>query len=151
MTLPVPPDEMRRRVCSRVQVLDCGYVTHCWISDRVKQPNGYTKIGVGGSTLLTHRVAYEAFIGPIPDGLQIDHRCKQKACCNPDHLEPVTCRENLLRGDTLTAAQVAATHCKRGHPYDEANNYIRADRPGVRGCRACRNSWRLRAAQRHAP
>jgi len=146
MTLAALMTELQQRIRSRSAETDCGYTTPCWISDRAKHSNGYTKMGLCGETLLTHRVAYEAFVGPIPEGLQIDHLCKQRACCNPEHLEPVTCRENLLRGDTLTAAEASAAHCKRGHPFDEANTYLRADRPGVRGCRACRNSWRSRAA-----
>lgn len=137
---------LRAKITSRSHVEDRGYETPCWISDRATQPNGYTKIGYLGETWLTHRFAYEVFVGPIPKGLVIDHLCRQRACCNPAHLEPVTNRENLLRGDTLTAAEASATSCKRGHPFDEANTYWRADRAGVRGCRACRNSWRQRAA-----
>jgi hypothetical protein len=148
VTLAALMTDLQHRVRSRSVEIDHGHTTPCWISNRAKQPNGYTKIGLCGQTLLTHRVAYEAYIGPIPDGKQLDHLCRQRACCNPAHLEPVTCRENLLRGDTVTAAEAAATHCKRGHPFDEDNTYVRADRPGVRGCRACRNSWRTRTAAR---
>jgi hypothetical protein len=150
MTLAALMTELQQRVRSRSVETDCGYATPCWISNRAKQGNGYTKMGLCGDTLLTHRVAYEAFVGSIPDGMQIDHLCRQRACCNPEHLEPVTCRENLLRGDTLTAAEAAATHCKRRHPFDETNTYWRADRPGVRGCKACRNSWRTRSTPRTA-
>lgn len=146
MTLAALMTELQHRVRSRSAEVDCGYTSLCWISNRAIQHKGYTKMGLCGQTLLTHRVAYEAFVGPIPDGLQIDHLCKQTACCNPEHLEAVTCRENLLRGDTLTAAEAAMTHCKRGHPFDEANTYRRADRPNTRGCLACRNSWRTRVA-----
>lgn len=144
MTLAALLTDLQSRVRSRSDEMDCGYITPCWISNRAKHSNGYTKIGLCGDTLLTHRVAYEAFVGPIPDGQQIDHLCRQRACCNPEHLEAVTCRENLLRGDTLTAAQAAMTHCKRGHPFDEGNTYLRADRPNTRGCIACRSSWRKR-------
>ena len=149
MTLAALMTELQHRVRSRSDEVDHGYTSPCWISNRARHAKGYTKMGLCGQTLLTHRVAYEAYVGPIPDGLQIDHLCRQTACCNPDHLEPVTCRENLLRGDTRTAAQAAATHCKRGHPYDEANTYTRHDRPGVRGCKACRNSWRKRSTPAH--
>lgn len=124
------------RVKSRVAIVDLGYRTPCWISDRAAQPKGYTKIAVGRRIMLTHRVAYEAAVGPIPAGMVIDHLCRRPACANPDHLEPVTMRENLLRGDTLTAAEVAQTHCHRGHEFTEANTYLRPDRPG-RICRQC--------------
>jgi hypothetical protein len=85
-----------------------------------------------------HRLAYEVFVGPIPDGLQIDHLCRQRACCNPDHLEAVTCRVNLLRGDTITAREAATTHCPQGHEYTEANTYRRPDNPIKRDCKICR-------------
>lgn len=107
----------------------------CWLWTAYTMPNGY---GTWRQTL-AHRVAYELSIGPIPDGLQLDHLCRVRNCVRPDHLEPVTCRENLLRGDTITARCVAATHCPHGHPYDEANTY-RSPTNGSRSCRACSGS-----------
>lgn len=62
-----------------------------------------------------HRVYYEARFGPIPAGLQLDHLCRNRGCVNPDHLEPVTCRENLMRGHTVAAANAKKTHCNAGH------------------------------------
>lgn len=82
-----------------------------------------------------HRYAYEHFIGPIPEGLQVDHLCRVRNCVNPDHLEAVTCRENVLRGDGVAAANARATHCPQGHAYDEANTYTWTN--GGRHCRAC--------------
>lgn len=145
MTVAALMTELQQRIRSRAVDTDCGYTSPCWISNRAKHSNGYTKMGLCGDTLLTHRVSYEAFVAAIPEGLQIDHLCKQRACCNPDHLEAVTCRENLMRGNTLTAAEAAQTHCKRGHLFDEVNTYRRADRPNSRGCRICRSATTISA------
>ena len=93
-----------------------------------------------------HRWAYEHWVDPIPEGLQIDHLCRNRSCVRPDHLEAVTCRENLSRGNGLAAFNTLKTHCLAGHPYDEANTYVRPD--GSRECRACKYStlsaWRAR-------
>lgn len=89
----------------------------------------------GGRRALAHRVSYEHFRGPIPAGLELDHLCGVRHCVNPWHLEPVSCRENLLRGDTLAAANASKTHCKSGHPFAGANLYV--DPSGGRHCRAC--------------
>ena len=144
--------ELQERILSRVTTEDRGHDTPCWVSDRAKTTRGpYTKIGVSGRTLLTHRAAYEAWVGPIPDGLQLDHLCRVTLCCNPDHLEPVTCRENLLRGDTLTAAEAAQTHCRNGHEFTPTNTYVRPDRAGrTRGCRTCRTEQAREAHRRAA-
>ena len=137
--------DMRTRIRRRSTERDCGYTSPCWISDRAAYGKGYTKMAYNGTIVGTHRVAYEVFVAPIPEGMQIDHLCRQRACCNPAHLEPVTCRDNLLRGDTVIAREVATTHCPRGHAYDEANTYVRPDGQSKRGCRACRNTQRQRA------
>ena len=86
----------------------------------------------------THRVIWTAERGPIPAGLDIDHLCRTRACCNPDHLEPVTRQVNLLRGETTTAARAAITHCPRGHEYTPENT--RTSKLGQRECRECRRA-----------
>lgn len=87
------------------------------------------------ATFRAHRYAWEQLIGPIPDGLHLDHLCRNKRCVNPDHLEPVTPRVNTQRSLLVQRAAEKSTRCRRGHPY-EGNQYTR--RSGERECTACR-------------
>lgn len=105
----------------------------CWLWT-ASRAQGYGQLKVGGVRLYAHRYVYEMLIGPIPTGLQIDHLCRIKHCVNPAHLEPVTQRVNLLRGDTIVARQATQTHCKRGHPFDAINTRMCS---GHRKCRTC--------------
>lgn len=108
----------------------------CWLWTGPPDRDGYGKFTVTGSQrAFAHRFAYEQLVGPIPDGLQLDHLCRVPACVRPEHLEPVTCRENLLRGKTMAAARAAQTECHRGHPFDEKNTYV--NKYGHRSCRLC--------------
>ena len=114
----------------------------CWIWQSSTMLNGYGQIKVARRNRLAHRVSYETFVGPIPEGLHLDHLCRVRACVNPAHLEPVTCRENLHRSP-LTKASVTA--CPYGHSFDADNTYIRS--MGHRACRACdRTRRRIRRA-----
>lgn len=114
----------------------------CWIYTGQHDRYGYGKHrSAGGVWHLPHRVAYIALVGDVPDGLVLDHLCRVRDCCNPHHLEPVTNRENLLRGDTIAARRAAQTHCVNGHALDGANVYIRPG-SGTRTCKECR---RIRA------
>lgn len=118
-------------------------------------PSGYGQFykrgsGRGAKRGYAHREAYELFVGPIPEGMVIDHLCRVKACVNPMHLEVVTIRENLLRGETLSAANALKTHCPKGHLLAGDNLYIRPDsgpRAGGRECKTCR---RKRMREWHA-
>lgn len=74
-------------------------------------------------------------LAEIPEGLQIDHLCRNRACCNPSHMEPVTVRQNTLRGEGLTARYARQTYCPSGHPWDLLNTRI--GKAGGRQCRAC--------------
>jgi hypothetical protein len=121
----------------------------CWEWSRYRTNRGYGKVGFRGNTgALAHRVVWELLIGPIPDGLVIDHLCLNTACVNPDHLEPVTLAENNGRKDKLHQTGAYATHCKNGHAWDEPNTAVRY---GRRYCRACgRNTTRAYKARMRA-
>lgn len=107
----------------------------CWDWTANKQRTGYGHITIDKKACLAHRVMYEFLIGPIPDGLTLDHLCRNTSCVNPKHLEPVTLRENLLRGNGFGGVNARKTHCARGHEYSEANTRIRNGT--WRFCRAC--------------
>jgi len=96
---------------------------------------GYGTIYANGASRLAHRVAYELVVGPIPDGLHIDHLCRRPICVNPAHLEAVTQRENTRRGNGATARNGRKTHCPAGHEYTDGNTYLA--RTGRRTCRSC--------------
>lgn len=110
----------------------------CWLWTAALATGGYGLYGVDQRMKLCHRFAYELLVGPIPDGLQIDHLCRNRRCVNPSHLEPVTCRENVLRGMSRAAVNARKTHCPQGHAYDDDNTYITP--VGGRNCRACKRA-----------
>lgn len=107
----------------------------CWLWNGGKDKNGYGKYSVGWVGLMAHCFAYDALRGDIPEGMTCDHLCKNEGCVNPWHLELVTMRINLLRGDTFQARNAAKTHCPKGHPYSGENLFTRKD--GSRCCRIC--------------
>jgi len=114
------------------------YVGDCWIFGGSKDRNGYGRTTINAKMVNTHRVVYELVCGHIPDGLSLDHLCRTPSCVNPKHLEPVTHKENVLRGSGPTAINAKKTHCINGHLFDEKNTYIRP-KSGGRQCRNCHN------------
>lgn len=115
------------------------FTPSCWLW------RGYTRKGYGtfvprvGQKMPAHRFAYEFCVARIPTGLTLDHLCRVRSCVNPDHLEPVTNRENVLRGVGLTARNAVKTHCLRGHEYTPQNTIQQAN---GRACRTCDNALR---------
>lgn len=111
----------------------------CWEWRGLLNHGGYGHYAVLGRTYIPHRVSYELIVGPIPDGLQIDHLCRNKVCVNPKHLEAVTQQENIRRSDCPPAKRGRMTHCALGHE-------ITRDRSGVR--RTCVPCQRRRQRER---
>ena len=111
--------------------------SECWPWLAYRKANGYGTFYLKGRTCLAHRVAYELEVGPIPHGLVIDHRCRNRSCVNPTHLEPVTHRVNILRGQSPSARFSGVTECIHGHEFTPDNTYVRKDGKG-RMCKTCR-------------
>lgn len=110
--------------------------TGCWLWTG-SLTDGYGITEFRRRAIGAHRLAYETFVGPIPEGLVIDHKCRVRCCVNPEHLEPVTFVENIRRG---VKVRPKMAHCKRGHPRTEENTSVHFDRKGNphRRCKVCR-------------
>jgi hypothetical protein len=111
----------------------------CWLWCGYRMPFGHGRFRVDGRKVLAHRFSYEIHVGPIPEGLTLDHLCRVPFCVNPAHLEPVPHRVNVLRGVAPAAHNAVKTNCPHGHDYSPENTYI--DSLGRRVCRICRTKW----------
>lgn len=123
-----------------------------WLWTSADNENGYGLFKVKGARghvqTYAHRWSYEHHVGPIPEGMTIDHLCGKPRCVNPEHLEPVPLKENIHRGNPRWKQLAARDECQRGHPFDEENTYLLPD--GGRRCRTCQREQvrRHRAARR---
>lgn len=127
-----PPERLAERI-----VVDTATGCWNWTGAVNWKRGGYGTVTLTGrKTTSAHRLTYELVVGEIPTGLDLDHLCRNRLCVNPKHLEPVTRRENLLRGQGATAINAAKTHCPQGHEYSPENTYVH---PGTnnRRCRTC--------------
>lgn len=108
----------------------------CWLWAASVDTHGYGHMVVSGKLKLAHRLSYEMFVGPIPEGLVLDHECRVRHCVNPSHLRAVTDKENINAFGSLSGAHWRAkTHCPQGHEYTADNTYI--ETYGARRCRTC--------------
>lgn len=134
--LAISASSLEKRLWARVN-----QSSTCWLWTGYRDAGGYGLISLGGrrgSKYRVHRVVYTLMAGQIPEGLDLDHLCSVRNCCNPAHLEPVTRAENMRRWKR------ARTHCKRGHEYTPENSHV--DGKGARECRLCR---RIRNRERY--
>ena len=118
----------------------------CWLWTGGRFPAGYGSISVGNENKLVHQLVYIGLVGEIPEGCEIDHKCRVRHCCNPQHLEAVPRIINVLRS--------RRPFCKNGHPYDAANTSYVKGNPNQRVCKACSRektkAYRARRKLSHA-
>jgi hypothetical protein len=124
----------------------------CWLWTGAKSIGGYGVINRGrrgDGNAMVHRLVWELLVGPVPEGFDLDHLCRVRACCNPDHLEPVTRAENVARG-AWRAGLGRVTSCKHGHLFTPENTKSEGRRG--RACRTCcidaTKRWRARQEEK---
>lgn len=144
-------NESERKFWSRVRIEDHGYKTRCFVWTGALSDDGYGLVSVEGKLMYTHVRAWTLVNGPVPPDRVIDHLCRWRPCFRTvlgggdgNHLEPITNKENVLRGIGPTALNAQKTHCPRGHPYDDANTIIRVDPITLAERRRCRTCERQR-------
>lgn len=125
--------DLPSRIIQKIKVVESG----CWEWRGCVQSNGYGRAWDGVKTTYAHRFVYSLIVGDIPEGLDLDHRCRNRCCVNPNHLEPVTRQINIKRGLCAASNSLRAAtkvRCKRGHKFTKENTRFYA---GRRHCRAC--------------
>lgn len=139
-----PISRFCNRHCASLAITDeVAFLRHvtktetCWIWTGSFADKGYGVIFRNGRRIRAHALSYKLYVGPLVDGLVIDHLCRNHACVNPSHLEQVTSGVNTLRGFGAPAKNKRKTHCSKGHPYDEKNTLIHQK---GRACRICWNT-----------
>jgi hypothetical protein len=135
------PTDLPHRISEKIHIDENG----CWIWHASRTPAGYGKVWWNGQLIGSHRLTYTLLAGEIPDGLVIDHLCRVRECCNPEHLRPCTQLENVHAPGSLcpSAIQAKRTHCPKGHPLTGDNLFT------YRGHRDCLTCRRERTRQQH--
>ena len=121
-------DPALERFFTHVEIADC------WLRQGCVNHRGYGLFSAPDKLRVVHRWIWEALVGPIPEGLQVDHLCMVRNCVNPDHLEPVTTQVNAHRSHSVSGINVRKTACWRGHDFTERNTRLHN---GKRHCRKC--------------
>ena len=119
-------------------VVDVGYETPCWIFRKKQTGRGYAQMWVDGVQTTAHRAYYMHYVGPIPEGMTLDHLCRNRPCVNPDHMDICTRGENVLRGEGISAQNARKTHCHRGHSLAPEDGHVYINPyDGSRQCTTC--------------
>jgi hypothetical protein len=128
----MPDDRLPDRIASKIRV---NTDTGCWEWTASIGSHGYGQVHYERKMHTVHRLLYMLLVGPVPEGLQLDHLCRNRPCCNPEHLEIVTHRQNSLRDTGAPAHNAKKIACPQGHPYD------RTSKRGYRFCSICTREY----------